>query len=99
MEKMEQPTVVDTIIRVMPIIGVGGITAKNVADVVARIRYFEALRGCVLIGFKGKDMPIPETIIRSLVGLTTNVTPETTGSYYKRIAANWFRDAVRKPAA
>jgi len=95
-EKMEQPTVVDTVIRVMPIIGVGSITAKNVNDVIARIRYFEALRGCLLIGFKGKDMPIPDSIIRSLIGLTTNASNETTGQFYKRIAANWFRDTVRQ---
>lgn len=95
-EKIEQPTVVDTIIRVMPVIGVSSITAKNVNDVIARIRYFEALRGCLLIGAKGRDMPIPEPIIRSLIGLTTNVSSETTASYHRRIADNWFRDTTRE---
>ena len=94
-EKMEQPTVVDTIIRVMPVIGVSSITAKNVNDVVARIRYFEALRGCLLFNGAG-EVPIPESIIRSLIGLTTNVSSETTASYHRRIAGNWFRDKARE---
>jgi len=43
----------------------------------------------------GKDVPLPESIIRSLVGLTTNASTQTRGQFQKRIADNWFLDTLR----
>jgi hypothetical protein len=86
--------VVSTVILLTQVIGIGSFTEKNINEVVARIRFLETLRG-KLMHSGGKDVPLPESIIRSLVGLTTNASTQTRGQFQKRIADNWFLDTLR----
>ena len=89
--------IVSTVILLTQAIGVSAFTAKNIDEVVARIRFLELLRGKMIYsGVTGKDMQVPESIIRSLVGLTTNVPTETRAHFQKRIADAWFRDALAR---
>jgi len=85
--------VVSVVILLTPVIGIGSFTDKNINEVVARIRFLETLRGS-MIHSGGKDVALPESIIRSLVGLTTNASTETRGKFQKRIADAWFRDTL-----
>jgi hypothetical protein len=87
--------VVSTIIMLTPVIGIGTFTEKNIDEVIARFRFLEALQGCFITS-AGKDMPVPESIIRDLVGLKTNVTTETRGRFQKRVADVFFRDGLKK---
>jgi len=86
--------VVSTIILMTQVIGIPSFTDKNINEVVARIRFLEALRGGLLTS-GGHECSVPESIIRSLVGLTTNASTQTRGQFQKRIADNWFLDTLR----
>src|SRR5258708_16374594 len=87
--------VVETIILLTPVIGLGHFTEKNIDEVVARFRFLEALQGCFITS-SAKDMPVPESIIRALVGLRTNVSEETRGKFQKRGAGVCFPDGLKK---
>jgi hypothetical protein len=87
--------VVSMVILLTQVIGIGSFTKKNINEVVARIRFLETLRGAFM-HTGGKDVPLPASIIRSLVGLTTNAPTETRGKFQKRIADNWFLDTLRE---
>jgi hypothetical protein len=93
--KLPEWPVVETIMMMTPVIGIGEFTDKNINEVVARFRYYEALHGHVLTT-RGKGIPIPEKIIRSLVGLKTNVGLETRGKWQKRMADLFFRQSLRE---
>lgn len=82
--------VVNAIILSTMVLGVDGISEKNVEEVVTRIRFFEALEGGFLTQ-RGKSIPIPEPIIRSLIGLTVNVSPVSWKAFSRRIADNWYK--------
>lgn len=93
---MPEWPVVNTIILVTPLIGIGSFTEKNIDEVVARIRFVEMLNGKLMYsGVSGKELAIPESIIRDLVGLTTNVANETRASFTKRLISGWFTDTLR----
>ena len=87
--------VVSTVILMTQVIGIPTITDKNINEVIARIRFLEALRGGLLTS-RGKDVKVPESIIRSLVGLTTNAASQTWATFRSRIADNWHLDTLRK---
>jgi|SRR5689334_15656597 len=85
--------VVSTVILMTQVIGIPTFTAKNINEVVARIRFLEALRGGLLTS-RGKDVKVPVSIIRSLVGLTTNASSQTWATFRSRVADNWKLDTL-----
>ncbi len=86
--------VVQAVILFSMVLGISGITKENVNDVLARIRFFEKLNGGFLTS-GGKDCNIPASVVRSLIGLTTNVRAETWTSYSRRIVKNWAAEQTR----
>ena len=86
--------VVQAVILFSMVLGISGITKENVNDVLARIRFFEKLNGGFLTS-GGENCNIPASVVRSLIGLTTNVRHETWTSYSRRIVKNWFAEQTR----
>lgn len=86
--------VVETLILMTMNIGMGEWSVKNIKEVIARIRLLELVHGHFLTS-RGKGMPIPEPIIRSLVGLRTNVRLEPRAGWQKRHIDGYFRDALK----
>jgi len=86
--------VVEAVILFSMVLGVSKITKENVNDVLARIRFYEKLNGGFLTS-NGHDCNVPASIVRSLIGLTTNVRQETWASYSRRIVKNWLAEETR----
>ena len=92
-------SIVYTVIMQTMVIGIGHITDRNLREVIARLRYVEQLFGPLLVNkadgtghyvSKGEALDV----VRSLVGLRTNVPDESRPAFVRCITANWFLDAI-----
>ena len=73
-------------------IGIGQWTEENIDEVVERVRLWEAKHGPTLTFWpeseeKPKDVPLPEDVIRAMVGLRTNAGYEPKKKWMARVLA------------
>lgn len=94
-QKKEWPIVNLIILLTMPL-GMGAITEKNVTEFITRIRLMEKLNGGYMHKDGGEDEPVPEEMIRKLIGLRTNVTPIRWQTFATRIVNSWRGDLTRQ---
>jgi hypothetical protein len=76
-------------------LGFRGLTAKNRDEVLARMRFREALHGPFLaewVDGKRTPIPYPEEWLDRMIGFTTNADDLTWAKWSKQVADNWRRD-------